>query len=163
MKLSLFIAITLTTVACTTTPVPNTSSWQDFGYEGMAEKINRISGPSAINCGIRNHIDPSDPVNSLATPAQSRACIKSAIESKTPFRYGSIRIPTDSYLFEALVLSETLEYWIIKYDYMIDESGHSHHIQRCKSVTVDYDNLSYTGNECHDVSDTDWFSDIRAE
>lgn len=163
MRSTLLVSTALILIACTSSPKPNTSPWQDFGYDGMAEKINRIAGTGSINCGIRNHIDPDDPVNSIMTPEQSTACVKKAIESKAPFRYGSIRIPTDSYLFEALVLSDSMEYWTIKYDYMIDGSSHQHIIQRCNSIAVDFKNMSYSGKDCHDVSDNDWFADIKID
>lgn len=126
----------------------------------MAGKINRLAGSNSINCGIRNHVEASDPVNTHMTPTDSRACVKAAIQSKTPFRYGSIRIPIDSYLFEAAVLTKSGEYWLINYDSMVDDSGSLHDIARCKSINFDYAAMIYSGINCEPVSAQDWLSDI---
>lgn len=149
-------------VACTTPAVKqaDTSAWQAFGYKGMAGKINRLAGVASFNCGIRNYLEPNDPVNTHMSPADSRACIKQSILSKTPFRYGSIRIPIDSFLFDALVLSSTGEFWAVRYDTMLDGTGNSHFIERCKSVKVDYSKLTYEGVDCQPVSTEEWMADI---
>ncbi len=153
----------LSACALHATKAPNTTLWDDFGYEGMAEKINRLAGKDSNNCGIRNYLEESDPVNKQITPSESRACIKKSMKAKQPFRYGSIKIPSDSYLFEAVLLSETGEYWIIKYDYMIDGSSNHHFIDRCKTIDVDYQALSFKGEECQEVTASDWLSDIPVQ
>lgn len=163
MRSAHLLAITaLSLTACATSPSKpvNTSNWEDFGYEGMAAKINRLAGTGSINCGIHNHMEPEDPVNKILTPQESKACIKAAMKAGTPFRYGSIRIPTDSFLFDALVRSSTGELWTIKYDYMIDGSSNHHFIKRCKSASVDYSNLTYEGVDCQDVTAGEWLADI---
>ncbi|MET0355689.1 MAG: hypothetical protein ABW044_02870 [Cellvibrio sp.] len=156
------VSAVLITSACTSAPVKpsNTSNWVDFGYEGMAAKINRLAGVGSINCGIRNHIEPDDSVNKLLTPNESKACVKAAMKANTPFRYGSIKIPTDSYLFDALVLSSNGEFWTIKYDYMLDGSGNHHVIQRCKSASVEYAEMIYRGTDCQNVPTAEWLADI---
>lgn len=148
--------------ACTSQPAKqvDTSPWKTFGYEGMAEKINRLASSNSLNCGIRNHLEASDPVNTQMTPADSRTCVKAAIQSKTPFRYGSIRIPIDSFLFEALVLTNTGEYWLINYDSMVDGSGSLHDIERCEAVNFNYKTMTYSGVNCEPISAQDWLSDI---
>lgn len=159
------LAVLLTVImstACTSQPAKqvDTSPWEAFGYEGMAGKINRLASSSSLNCGIRNHLEASDPVNKHMTPADSRTCVKAAMQSKTPFRYGSIRIPIDSFLFEALVLTNTGEYWLINYDSMIDGSGSLHDIKRCESVNFNYKTMTYSGLNCEPVSAQEWLSDI---
>lgn len=148
--------------ACTSQPEKeiDTSPWEAFGYKGMAGKINRLAGSNSLNCGIRNHLTANDPVNKQMTPADSRTCVKTAIQSKTPLRYGSIRIPTDSYLFEALVLTDTGEYWLINYDSMVDGSGTLHDIEKCKSIEFNYATMTYNGINCEPVSTQEWLSDI---
>ena len=153
-------ALVMSACASPSIKLPDTSNWEDFGYEGMAAKINRLAGAGSINCGIRNHIEPDDSVNRRLTPNESKACVKAGIKAGTPFRYGSIQIPTDSYLFDALVLSSAGEFWLIKYDYMLDGSGNQHFIQRCKSISVNYATLSYKGIECQDVATAEWLADI---
>lgn len=161
---TLLLATTLF-IACTSQPVKqvDTSPWEAFGYKGMAEKINRLAGTNSINCGIRNHLEANDPVNTQMTPTDSRACVKAAIQSKTPFRYGSIRIPIDSFLFEALVLTNTGEYWLINYDSMIDGSGSLHDIDRCESMNFDYTTMSYSGLQCKSISAQEWLSDLTEQ
>lgn len=138
----------------------NTLPWENFGYMGMANKINNLAGAASINCGIRNYLSKDDPVNTQISPSDSKYCIKNAIETNTPFRYGSIRIPVDSFLFQALVLSSKGEFWLIQYDSMVDGSSSLHDIQRCKSVNIDYAKITYSGNECLVVSEEEWLSDI---
>ena len=138
----------------------HTSAWEDFGYEGMAGKINRLAGTTSANCGIRNHLASNDPVNKQMSVAQSRSCIKTAIKQQTPFRYGSIRIPIDSFLFSALVLSQTGEFWLIDFDSMIDGSGSLHNIKKCSSVQIDYLYITFNGTDCQPVSAQEWLADI---
>ena len=161
---TLLLATTLFT-ACTSQPVKqvDTSPWEAFGYKGMAEKINRLAGTNSINCGIRNHLEANDPVNKQMTPIDSRACVEAAIQSKTPFRYGSIRIPIDSFLFEALVLTNTGEYWLINYDSIIDGSGSLHDIDKCESINFDYTTMSYSGLQCKSISAQEWLSDLTEQ
>lgn len=150
--------------ACSTTAVkePETSPWVAFGYRGMAGEVNRLAGKESLNCGIHNHLDVNDPVNSHMTIADSRACIKSAIGTQTPFRYGSVRIPLDSYLFDALVLTASGEYWSIKYDSMLDGSDAQRFIERCDDVKIDYKSLQYEGIGCEIIKEDEWQDAVKA-
>lgn len=165
MRALLVILTAATLAACTTHTVkePDKTAWQAFGYKGMAAKINRLAGSNSFNCGIYNKLEPNDPVNKQMSVADSRACIKQSLNSKIPFRYGSIRIPTDSYLFDALILSSTGEFWTVRYDTMLDGSGSAHFIERCNSVKVDYSDLTYEGVDCKPVSTEEWLSDIAEQ
>ena len=162
MRLFMLFVAAVTLVACATPAMKeaDTSVWEAFGYEGMADEINRLAGASSVNCGIRNYLESGDPVNAHMSPVESRACIKQSIHTKTPFRYGSIRIPIDSFLFDALVLSEAGEFWTIRYDVMVDGTHNANFIERCKSVRVDYSRLAYEGIDCKTVTTEEWLADI---
>lgn len=164
MRLSILIMLMALT-ACTNTSVKEAdkTAWQAFGYQGMAEKINQLAGPNSFNCGIHNYLEPNDPVNKHMSPDDSRACIKQSIQSKTPLRYGSVRIPIDSFLFDALVLSEEGEFWLIRYDIMVDGTDNRHFIDRCKSVAIDYYHMSYEGVNCQPVSSEKWLADFTVK
>lgn len=162
MRALAIICSAVVLAACTPQVVKqwDTSPWKAFGYKGMAAKINRLAGIDSLNCGIHNKLESNDPANSHMTQTDSRDCVKQSILTKTPFRYGSIRIPTDSYLFDVLVLSSTGEYWTVRYDAMLDGSGSAHFIERCNSVKINYSDLTYEGVDCQPAAAEEWLSDI---
>lgn len=164
MRVALSIALLTSLLASCTTPAvkaPDKSPWEAFGYKGMAEEVNLLAGDESLNCGIHNRLNTSDPVNSHMTQADSKQCIKNAISTQTPFRYGSVRIPIDSYLFDALVLSKPGQYWIVKYDAMLDGASAQRFIERCGSIRVNYDTLQYQGISCQKVDEVEWQEALR--
>ena len=136
------------------------SEWQDFGYEGMAAKINRLAGSGSINCGIRNYLEPKDPVNTILTPRESIACVQAGMDAGTPFRYGTIGRSDDSYVFTAIVRSSVGEMWTIKYDYMIDGSDNHHFIKQCSAARITYPAMAFDGISCTTVTAQQWLQDI---
>ena len=116
-----------------------------MGYQGFAESIDALVGPAAIDCGFLNLLDEK-----LGEAAKRKAyqCVRSALSGRQPFKFGTLRIPTDSYGYEVLARSPQGELWRVTFDLMLtdDESGRQWN-QVCKSVTIDAD-LIVRGKNC---------------
>lgn len=152
------LAATLTACASPVTQSP--SAWNDFGYEGFGQKIERLAGPKAIHCGVMNLVNKKDPGNRGASVEQGRKCIADSMAAGVPFKYGSVRIPIDSYLFEALVYTPTKEIWIVHYDVMLDGTDNMHDIQRCEGLDLKKSSSTFVGINCEQITTQEWLKDI---
>lgn len=160
MKARIFLT-TLVLTACTAAPVTqNSIAWRDFAYEGFGEKVNRLAGDEAIHCGVVNLVNTNDPTNKGASLDQGKACIARAIAAGQPFKFGTVRIPLDSYLFEAVVGTSQNEFWIVHYDVMVDGTDNQHFIRRCRSLEVKNGGATFAGSDCVDISTSAWLADI---
>lgn len=134
--------------------------WPKYAYSGFSEKIDRIAGGDAIDCGFYDLTQRNS--NALKENAAGLSdCVKASIKSDKPFKIGSVRIPVDSAAYEVLVYSPEKEYWTIVFDWMLDGSNAIHWVKRCDSVNVDVKSLSYKGEGCREVSAEEWLSDIN--
>jgi hypothetical protein len=119
--------------------------WEPVGYQGFAESIDALAGPNAIDCGFLNLLDEK-----LGDAAKEKAyqCVQMALMSKRPFKFGTLRIPTDSYGYEVLARTPQGELWRVTYDRMLtdDESGRQWS-EVCKSVSIDRA-LVVRGRDC---------------
>jgi len=162
MKPSFIIALVLLLASCTSNlvTVNDASAWSSFAYEGFGNKISRLAGNEAIDCGVINQINTNDPTNKNNSLKKARSCIEKSGSNGLPFKFGTVRIPIDSYLFEAITFTPAKEYWIVHYDYMVDGSSNMHVIKRCKGLDLKRSDSTFTGINCIEVSTTDWLSDI---
>lgn len=130
----------------------NTSypSWGEVGYVGLTEYVDRKAGPSALNCGFFETFDRRTP---RPYEVPGFACVQYAIENQNPFKYGTVRIPIDSYAYEVLVRDDSGTYWEIVYDVMIDGDAPQQWVRRCESVELFPKFSAYEGKECESVVD----------
>ncbi len=134
--------------------------WPQYAYPGFSKKIDRIAGNDAIDCGFYDRMLRDS--ESLKRKRRGLSdCVKNSIKAGRSFKFGSVRIPADSYVYEVLVLSPEKEYWTITFDLMLDGSNAIHWVKRCDSVNVDVKSLSYKGEGCREVSAEEWLSDIN--
>ena len=151
----------LSLMACAAPQVTQKSEvWSSFGYEGFGAKIERLAGAQAVHCGVVNLVNKKDPSNSGASVKLGRECIKKSIADGKPFKYGTVSIPIDSYLFEALIFTPEREYWIVHYDVMLDGTHNLHVIKRCKGIDLARSVSAFEAVDCKAVSTEEWLADI---
>ncbi len=156
-----FFSIVCIVISCSSAPVVyDRSEWPAYGYPAFSKKINATSGADAINCGFYDLIHKSKP-NGEKAWRESGQCIQYAVSAKQPFKVGSVRIPTDSYLYEILVFSPKKEYWLITLDAMVDGSDTQQRIKRCQNITFSSRHLLYEGVDCLEVSNDSWWPDLK--
>lgn len=162
MKVFFIAPFALLLLSCATSQqtTPDGSAWTSFAYEGFGAKVERLAGTDAIDCGVINRVNKNDPVNKGNSVRKARACVEESVANGVPFKYGTVRIPLDSYLFEALVYTPSKEYWIVHYDVMLDGIDNMHVIKRCKQIDLARSDSIFEGVDCVDVSTVEWLSDI---
>lgn len=146
-------------LSCTTSPAP-ADKWPSIAYSGFTEKIDRIIGDGGINCGLLDRVDVKSKSSLGRTIAGAQKCVDHAISEKKPFKIGSFRSATTSYLYEVVALSNIGEYWIILFDRAMDESENLHFVRRCTSLRVDLNTAEFLGDGCSDVPTDEWLADI---
>src|SRR5262245_8547732 len=87
--------------------------WEPTGYQGFVESIEALVGPDAIDCGFHNLLDEK---LTEAARAQAYRCVRDALKGNRPFKFGTLRIPVDSYGYEVLVRSPRGELWCVTFD-----------------------------------------------
>lgn len=162
MKVFFIVPVALLLLSCATSQqtTPDGNVWASFAYEGFGAKVERLAGGDAIDCGVINRVNKNDPINKGNSIKRARACVDKSVASGVPFKYGTVRIPLDSYLFEALVYTPTNEYWIVHYDVMLDGTDNMHVIKRCKRIDLARSDSIFEGVDCVNVSISEWLSDI---
>lgn len=163
MKTLSVIAVLFCLLSCGTAKHHNqdkSAAWDSFAYEGFGKKISSLASPSAVDCGVINQIDPNDPANQGNSLKKAHKCIRDSSREGQPFKFATVRIPSDSFLFEAIALTPNNDYWIVQYDYMLDGSSSLHDVKRCKGIKLDSDSPTALGIGCVNVSTADWLADI---
>jgi hypothetical protein len=122
--------------------------WKPMAYVGFAESIDRLAGPGAVDCGMYNLLG-----HEVTRKAKRIAfdCVQAALGSRTPFKYGTLRIPIDSFATEVLVRSAEGTLWLIGHDQMIDDdTGETQQQwnQECHSTYVDRHTLIISREDC---------------
>lgn len=150
--------------ACSTQKAEESQQWpNEFGYVGFADKVDRTMGTATNNCGFidRVNIRSNMPLEKKITRAQQ--CVSSFIKMGKPFKFGTFRTATTSYLYEVIFLTPDQWFWIVVFDRSMDGSENMHIIQRCKTISeIDINTATYEGKHCVDVSTDEWLKDIKA-
>lgn len=153
------LAVTALTACTTTNPPQPPKEWPGMAYAGFTEKINRLAGEDAVNCGLIDQVKGGDTAEIKRQLRAAQKCVDAAIGSGTPFKVGSFRIASTSYLHEVLTRGSTGEYWVVLFDRAMDGSENMHFVKRCTSLKADVLNGDYSGN-CTDVPTDAWLADI---
>ena len=124
---------------------PPVSHWEPRGYQGFTESIDALVGPDALDCGFLNLLDEKLSETSKRAAYQ---CVQSALSGKRAFKFGTLRIPADSYGYEILARTPQGELWRVTFDLMLtdDESGQQWN-QVCKAASIDKQ-LIVHGKDC---------------
>jgi hypothetical protein len=121
-------------------------SWNAVGYEGFGASIDALVGPEAIDCGYWDLMSPT----ALKSHEKRRAfeCVRRALRSGAPFKFGTVRIPLDSYSYEVVARASDGRLWMITFDIMIDDTAPQQWNRICEKVRVDARTLFAHGVGC---------------
>ena len=120
-------------------------AWPSAGYAGFSESIDALVGPGLVDCGFFNLI-AGKPAS--AVRRQARACVDGAIAAGQTFKYGTERLPIDSYATEVIARTKDGRLWKIVFDVMIDGEAAQQWNQICQSVAVDPRTLIIDATGC---------------
>ena len=123
-----------------------------FVYTGFIDKVNMMSGDSAINCGFHETYANSDITNAL----DGYDCAKNAFELNKPFKFGTLSLPIDSYWHEVYIKTSDSRYWHIIFDVMIDGTAPQLWIDCCEDLEFINTQKSLSGINCKRLEDYTW-------
>ncbi len=157
MKIFWLFLIIIT--GCSTHSSLNTASieWKPMGYSGFIESINNLLGENSVNCGFyditRNIGEPRSTNRRLADKGLN--CAIKADRSGKSYKYGTKRLPVDSYAYEILLKTSDSEYWLIVLDVMLGSDDDTQlWIEKCSNVI--FQEKSYKGIDCEHISVKEW-------
>ena len=84
-----------------------------------------------VDCGFVNLIEEPNRKKLRA----GMNCARNAFESGKSFRYGSVRIPIDSYAHEVLIRSADGTLWFLVHDRMLGDDDAQYWEQKCRKLT----------------------------
>jgi len=145
MRLAALVSSLLLCACATAGTEPSGNAWSLSGYEGFVESIDAFVGPSAVDCGFFNLIEGKP---APAVRRRAHACVKSAIASGLAFKYGTKRLPIDSYATEIVVRAADGKFWMIVFDVMIDGEAAQQWNRICQAVAVDPKTMIIDAREC---------------
>jgi hypothetical protein len=122
--------------------------WKPTAYQGFSESIDRLVGPDAIDCGMYDLLDRKVGGD---TRRNGYRCVQIALQKRVPFKYGTHRLPIDSYATEVLARTPDGTLWFIAHDRMIDdETGETQQQwnQVCHSAEVNRKMVIIPGDGC---------------
>ena len=134
MRLLAVVSSVLLGSCATATPQATGHPWSPTGYEGFVESIDALVGPEAIDCGFFNLVGRK-PASTVRRKA--RACVEQAVAAGHTFKYGTARLPIDSFATEVIARTADGTLWMIAYDVMIDGDAPQQWNRICQSVAVD--------------------------
>jgi hypothetical protein len=121
---------------------PGGLGWECGGNQGLANAIEKLAGPNAVDCGFHEMIGKT----SFRARRLAHECVGRALQDHRPFKFATSRIPLDSFVTEVLVRSAEGKLWIIVIDEMIGEQP-TQWTAVCKHVSVDRRTLYLDRNE----------------
>ncbi|HHL31282.1 MAG TPA: hypothetical protein ENJ41_01765 [Oceanospirillales bacterium] len=81
-------------------------------------------------------------------------CAHQAAKKGLPFKFGSLTLPIDSYVYEVLVLGKDKKYWRIINDFMLAETDGQQWINEC--ADIQFRSNSYQLRNCSKVTSEQW-------
>jgi hypothetical protein len=130
-------------VACASAP-PSPQSWEGCGCSWLEQQARELAGPGMIDCGFVNVIAG----RSRAELRAGMRCARRAFGRSAAFRFGSVRIPIDSYATEVLVRRADGSLWLLVHDVMIDGEAPQFWVQRCEKVRFKADYSGFMAEGC---------------
>ncbi len=157
MKFLFVLVCLVLMVGCASPQVFDRSGWEDFGHPLFVSKINEVSGADAINCGHFNQIPGKDHEE---IDRETRKCIGVANKEKYAYKFGTLSIVSDLYLFDVIILSPDGTYWLVEYGVMLDYSDHHTRVEKCDEVKVLFNPLRYKREVCEFVDAQEWYDKV---
>jgi len=144
MRLTMLVSSVLLCSCATSATQPTGQAWSSSGYAGFAASIDAFVGP-AVDCGFFDLIGGKP---ALAVRRQVHACVGRAITAGVPFKYGTRRLPLDSFATEVIARTADGKLWMIVFDIMIDGDAAQQWNQTCQTVAVDPRTLIVDAQGC---------------
>lgn len=162
MKKTILATLVVSLAACSTPKSQRFDfpEWEPFGYDTLKAKVENLAGPNAVNCGFVDRLSFEKPDVKAANKqlTKSQACVDQAMKKNQPFKFGSVRIATTSYVWQIALLTPEQEFWTITYDYAMDETGTQHFIKRCKGLAIDVKGADFDGENCIKLTTEEWLA-----
>lgn len=130
-------------------------SWDDFAFSRLSNKILELTGEDPVDCGYYDLVGSQQ--LKMMNSGYAENCIKKAIMSNRAFKFGSLDINHDLYLYDAVVFSPNEGFWVIEYGVVVDFSDHHLQVEKCESVNVEFRPLFYERSSCSSVNSDGWF------
>ncbi len=142
----LAVPLFLLFAGCATAPDPGQyQNWQNVGYDGFAESIDIVAGSNARDCGFYNLMNKDA---RKAARQVGLGCAEQAFSEGVAFKFGTVRLPIDSYAYEVLIRSPDGENWLIVYDIIVDGTDPQIWFKKCESIAFPRRNGFYEGKDC---------------
>jgi len=149
MRLLALVSSMLLCSCATATPPPGAHAWNPTGYEGFVESIDALVGPTVVDCGFFDLLERK-PASKVRRKAH--ACVEQAITAGQTFKYGTLRLPIDSFATEVIARTADGKLWMIAYDIMIDGEAPQQWNQICQKVVVDPRTMIINAQGCVEES-----------
>lgn len=150
----LFLSIAVTICGCASNTIENIDfkEWYPIGYEGFLESINLSSGSNVENCGFHDLMTEEG----KKSVEYGYKCARQNANAGKPFKFGTVRLPIDSFAFEILIGTADSEYWLVVYDVMIDGDAPQQWAKKCNSIKFSRKNQDYEGKRCGEINSEVW-------
>lgn len=130
------------------------SGWDDIhGLFGLGERIDAVASSETKDCGF------FDLIRSDATDPQlirKWDCVSNLSLNTTPFKFGSLRLPIDSYVYEVVVRDNVGQYHMFTLDLSADVTSAQLWVERCSRVEFNDEILGYSRENCVDIESQSW-------
>ena len=141
---TVLLAFILTACATAAVAPVDRQSWDACRCGWLEEETRALAGPDFVDCGFVNLLEDS----SDERLHDGMRCARQAFKQSRAFRYGSLRIPMDSYAREILIRSGDGKLWLVTHDMMLDGDAQQLWKQRCSRLRFKSGNSGYVISGC---------------
>jgi len=134
--------------ASTAPPVWPGPGWQIGGNAEFREAVQTLAGSEAVDCGLHEMSRPLDPV----MQRRAHACVSAALRGEGAFKFGTARVPADSFVTEVLVRAGDGKLWFLVYDWIPIENYAAQFNSICSNASVDRKTLYVDAGQCKEYS-----------
>ena len=131
--------------ACATGAQSAGDAWASQGYSGFAGSVDSLVGPDAVDCGF---FDLMKDLPSRKIRRQAEQCVNNAVRDGRNFKFGTLRLPMDSYATEVIARTADGKLWSIVFDVMIDGDAPQQWNRICQEVGIDRATMIITTEGC---------------
>jgi hypothetical protein len=146
----IFLAVT---AGCASPPELEGEPWSNFAYSRLSDKLLELAGPAPDDCGYYDLVDTKQ-LPSMNVYANN--CIKEAVKAGRSFKFASMDINHDLYLYDAVVFSPDKGFWLIEYGVLVDASDAHLQVEKCRTVDIEFNPIFYNRSECQAIDATNW-------
>ena len=154
MPVAILIILITLTFGCTKQKLDR-SDWENFAYPKFSKQVNQTAGLGAVNCGHFNLLNSRDRQNMKKIAPK---CVAASLNIPEPFKFGTITITGDVYLYSAVVFDPQKNFWLVKLDVMLDGSEANLRVEKCNSIQIEFDPIFYDRDGCASIDPTEWLA-----